>query len=96
MSDNPEKTEQSPAVAAPEETAAPEGAEEQGAVATVERTSPCECVIHIEATAEYLQKKYREELDSVQGEVACRASAGAGPPPRWWSAAWARRSATTS
>ncbi len=75
MSDNPEKTEESAVVdasegaAATEEAAAPQEEEEKGAVATVERTSPCECVIRIEATAEYLQKRYQEELESVHDEV---------------------------
>ena len=62
MSDDPEKTNATPEGAAPEE--------EKGTAATVERTSPCECVIRVEATAEYLQKRYREELGSVQTEVA--------------------------
>ena len=70
MSDNPEKTEEAPTVEAPQEAAAPEGAEDEGAVATVERTGPCECTIRVEAPAEYLEKRYREELDSVQAEVA--------------------------
>jgi trigger factor len=73
MPDNPEKTEESPAVAAPEQApegaAAPEEAEEKGVTATVERTGPCECVIRIEATAEHLEKRYQEELDSVHDEV---------------------------
>ncbi len=80
MSDNPEKTEESPveateeeaapeATAASEEEAASAEAEEKGATATVERTSPCECVIRIEATAEYLEKRYQEELESVHDEV---------------------------
>ncbi len=73
MSDNPEKTEESPVEATEEQAAAEEAAapeEEKGAVATVERTGPCECVIRIEATAEALDKRYHEELDSVHDEVA--------------------------
>lgn len=63
MPDDPRKTNEGPAVEAPEE-------EQKGTAATVERTSPCECVIRIEATAEYLEKRYHEELGSVQTEVA--------------------------
>ena len=37
--------------------------------ATVERTGPCECVIRIEATADYLRKRYQDDLASLQQEV---------------------------
>jgi len=70
MSDNPEKTEDGAATDAVEEATPAEGADEKGATATVEHTGPCECVIHIEARADYLEKRYREELQSVQAEVA--------------------------
>jgi trigger factor len=70
MSDDPEKTtEEAPAskeAAADEEAVAEE---EKGATATVEHTNPCECIIRIQATAECLQKRYREELESVHNEI---------------------------
>ncbi len=45
-------------------------AQEQGPEVSVERTSPCECTIRIEADADYLQERYQEELSSVQETVA--------------------------
>jgi len=44
-------------------------AEEEKPRATVERTGACECVIRIEADADYLRKRYQKELASVQAEV---------------------------
>jgi trigger factor len=61
------------APSAPEGDAAEAVAEaeeaEQGPSATVERTGPCECVIRIEADAEYLRERYQEELDTLQQTV---------------------------
>ena len=36
---------------------------------SVERTGPCECVIRIEASADYLRDRYQQELASLQREV---------------------------
>lgn len=46
----------------------PEEAEE-GVQVTVERQSPCECVIRVEADADYLRERYQDELSSLQEEV---------------------------
>ncbi|MFO7958500.1 MAG: trigger factor [Candidatus Brocadiia bacterium] len=46
----------------------PEEAEE-GVQVTVERQSPCACVIRVEADADYLRERYQDELSSLQEEV---------------------------
>jgi len=45
-------------------------AEKEGPHAEVERIGPCECVIRIEADADYLRSRYQEELESLQSEVS--------------------------
>lgn len=45
-------------------------AEEQGISATVTKTGECECVIKVEADAEYLQKRYDEEFVTLQKDLA--------------------------
>jgi len=42
---------------------------EEGLQTTVERKGPCECVIHIEAEADYLRNRYQEELSALQAKV---------------------------
>jgi len=61
----------------PEKDNVPEAAEQEqqaedepeGPKATVERTAPCECVIRIEASADYLRARYQEELATLQQEA---------------------------
>ena len=65
MPDEPQK-----AVDAPEEPQEQEEAAEGAPRATVERVGPYECVIRVEADADYLRKRYQEELATLQGEVA--------------------------
>jgi trigger factor len=48
---------------------APTEEEEAGPDVTVERTGSCECVIRIEADADFLRSRYQEELESLQREV---------------------------
>jgi trigger factor len=47
-----------------------EAAGEQGLTKTVERGEPCECVVRIEADADYLERRYQERLSSLQEELA--------------------------
>jgi trigger factor len=54
-------------IEAPDET--PEEEQEAGPATTVERTGPCECVINIEADADYLRDRYQEELATLQQEA---------------------------
>ncbi|MHC4591901.1 MAG: trigger factor, partial [Planctomycetota bacterium] len=51
------------------ETEQEEEAAEPGPSATVERTGPYECVIRIQADADYLRDRYQEDLASLQTEV---------------------------
>ncbi|KPK58572.1 MAG: hypothetical protein AMK73_09165, partial [Planctomycetes bacterium SM23_32] len=48
---------------------APEQEAEKGPTVTVERTGPCECVIRIEADADYLRERYQDELATLQETV---------------------------
>ncbi|MFO8008927.1 MAG: trigger factor family protein, partial [Candidatus Brocadiia bacterium] len=43
--------------------------EQEGVRAEVERTAPCECVIHIQADSDHLQERYQQELAELQAEV---------------------------
>ncbi len=61
------RTQDSRADAAAEDEAAEEAAE--GLRTTVERTGPCECVLRIEADADYLRERYQKELGELQSEV---------------------------
>ncbi len=61
-------------VAAPEEEQAAdeessEEAEERGPETSVERTGPTECVIRVEADADYLRERYQDELSELQSEI---------------------------
>lgn len=64
MSDDERNTVEEP----PEESQEEEAAEE-GPRATVERTGPCECVIRMEADADYLRDRYQQELESLKADV---------------------------
>ncbi len=48
----------------------PEAADEQGLTRTVERGEACECLIRVEADAAYLERRYQEELSSLQEGLA--------------------------
>ncbi len=61
-------SEEERAEAAPDEQES-EQSEEKAPRATVERTGPCECVIRIEADADYLRERYQNELTSLQHEI---------------------------
>ncbi len=54
---------------APEQTT-DEKATEEGLRVSVERTTPCTCVIRLEADADYMRERYQEDLASLQAEVA--------------------------
>ncbi len=62
MPDEPEETTDEP-VSEEEET--PGGLE-----TTLEWTGPCECLLRIEADADYLRERYQKELSDLQTEVA--------------------------
>jgi trigger factor len=65
MPDEQEEAVETPEVAADEEEAA-----EGGPQAAVERVGPTECVIRVEADADYLRERYQKELAALQAEVA--------------------------
>jgi trigger factor len=64
MSESDENTADDTAEEAQEVEEKPEAPE-----TTVERTGPCECVIRIAASAEYLRYRYQEDLASLQQEI---------------------------
>ncbi|MHC4479681.1 MAG: trigger factor [Planctomycetota bacterium] len=69
MSNAKEKTAPDPVETSEAESEAGQEEEARPSV-QVERVGPCECLIRIEADAEYLRERYQEELASLQSEVS--------------------------